>query len=379
VDLNTSFRSTRDVLEYVDAVFDHPERTRALVGVEADIPPHLPARDGQAGCVELWPLFTDPEKVEKQAWSAPVDQESEASGRKKLARALAREIRDQVANGSGIWDFDKARGAYYRPARYGDYLVLVRRRDATFEEIIRALKMEGVPVAGADRLKLDEHIVFDDLLALARFALFPSDDLSLAEILRSPFCDVPDFGEPHDLYHLAETGTRGRQSLWGTLQARKDTHPQWREAHDLLQETYVAAWLAVRRYDPTRPFDVWLRSIALNKCRDWSRRRAVRRVVRGVMGLDAPEATTVSDDTPTPEVRLDDLRRVADLKRALADLPDGLKAPLLLATLEGRSHAEIATILGVTPKAVETRIARARKKLSEVLARQAERRHLTPP
>lgn len=151
------------------------------------------------------------------------------------------------------------------------------------------------------------------------------------------------------------------------------------EAHDLLQETYVAAWLAVRRYDPTRPFDVWLRSIALNKCRDWSRRRAVRRVVRGVMGLDAPEATTVSDDTPTPEVRLDDLRRVADLQRALADLPDGLKAPLLLATLEGRSHAEIATILGVTPKAVETRIARARKKLSEVLARQAERRRLTPP
>ncbi len=151
------------------------------------------------------------------------------------------------------------------------------------------------------------------------------------------------------------------------------------EAHDLLQETYVAAWLAVRRYDPTRPFDVWLRSIALNKCRDWSRRRAVRRVVRGVMGLDAPEATTVSDDTPTPEVRLDDQRRVADLKRALADLPDGLKAPLLLATLEGRSHAEIATILGVTLKAVETRIARARKKLSEVLARHAERRRLTPP
>jgi len=141
------------------------------------------------------------------------------------------------------------------------------------------------------------------------------------------------------------------------------------EAHDLLQETYVAAWLAVRRYDPTRPF----------KCRDWSRRRAVRRVVRGVMGLDAPEATTVSDDTPTPEVRLDDQRRVADLKRALADLPDGLKAPLLLATLEGRSHAEIATILGVTLKAVETRIARARKKLSEVLARHAERRRLTPP
>ena len=140
------------------------------------------------------------------------------------------------------------------------------------------------------------------------------------------------------------------------------------EAHDVLQEAYASAWLAMRRYDPARPFDVWLRSIALNKCRDWSRRRAVRRVVRGVMGLEAPEAASVGDEAPSPETRLDDQLKARRLQRALSDLPDALKAPLLLAALEGRSHAEIASILGVTPKAVETRIARARKKLAEVMA-----------
>ncbi|MGV8928385.1 MAG: RNA polymerase sigma factor [Brevundimonas sp.] len=140
------------------------------------------------------------------------------------------------------------------------------------------------------------------------------------------------------------------------------------EAQDVLQEAYTSAWLAMRRYDPARPFDVWLRSIALNKCRDWSRRRAVRRVVRGVRGLDAPEATAVGDDAREPEARLDDQRKAADLQGALSDLPDALKAPLLLATLEGRSHAEIASILGITPKAVETRVARARHKLAEILA-----------
>lgn len=139
------------------------------------------------------------------------------------------------------------------------------------------------------------------------------------------------------------------------------------EAHDVLQEAYSSAWLAMRRYDPARPFDVWLRSIALNKCRDWSRRRAVRRIVRGVMGLDAPEATAVGDEAPMPEARLDDQRRAEALQSALSELPDTLKVPLLLATLDGRSHAEIATILRITPKAVETRIARARKKLAEVL------------
>lgn len=141
------------------------------------------------------------------------------------------------------------------------------------------------------------------------------------------------------------------------------------EAYDLLQETYAGAWLALRRYDPTRPFDVWLRSIALNKCRDWSRRRAVRRVVRGVMGLDTPEATAVGDDAPSPEARFDDQRRAQALQRALSGLPDSLKAPLLLATLEGRSHAEIAAIMGVTTKAVETRIARARKALANEMTR----------
>lgn len=140
------------------------------------------------------------------------------------------------------------------------------------------------------------------------------------------------------------------------------------EAHDVLQEAYASAWLAMRRYDPKRPFGAWLRSIALNKCRDWSRRRAVRRIVRGVIGLDAPEVAAVGDEAPAPEARLDDRRRAERLQRALSDLPDALKAPLLLATLEGRSHAEVADILRITPKAVETRIARARRKLAEALA-----------
>lgn len=139
------------------------------------------------------------------------------------------------------------------------------------------------------------------------------------------------------------------------------------EALDLTQETYAAAWLAIRRYDPRRPFGAWLRTIALNKCRDWGRRRRVRRVVRGVMGLDAPEARTVGDGMPTAEDRVDDRRRLQRLEAALRDLPHGQRAPLLLAVLEGRSHAEIGQILSLSSKAVELRIARARKALADRL------------
>lgn len=139
------------------------------------------------------------------------------------------------------------------------------------------------------------------------------------------------------------------------------------EAWDLVQETYASAWLAMRRYDSARAFPTWLRAIALNKCRDWGRKRTVRRVVRGVMGLDAPEAMAVGEDRPGPEARLDDQRRLAALDRALARLPDQLKAPLILSALEGYSHVDIARIVGATPKAVETRIARARARLAQIM------------
>ncbi|MDZ4111179.1 MAG: double-strand break repair helicase AddA [Brevundimonas sp.] len=243
VPLDTSFRSTEEVLAFVDAAFEGPERTRALVGVSGDIPTHHPARVGQHGSVDLWPLFRDPAAPDREAWNAPVDKEDARGGRKQLAQALARDIRKQVEAGTAVHDHRSSEGL--RPARWGDFLVLVRRRDALFEEIIRALKAEAVPVAGADRLKLSSHIVFDDLIAAARFALYPDDDLSLAEVLRSPFCDVSDFGDPHSLYPLADKEARAGRSLWRTLRERAGEQPQWGRAHDFLQ-----AALDARDRDP---------------------------------------------------------------------------------------------------------------------------------
>jgi ATP-dependent helicase/nuclease subunit A len=229
VDLALSWRSTPEVLGFVDAVFQPQRRTLALVGEDLGyVPPHQAMRAGHAGSIDLWPLFVDQPAPDPDAWD-PVDAEPASSGRKRLAADLAAEIRRQVQTGAGVHD---RRTGELRPAGYGDFLILVRRRDATFEEIIRALKSAGVPVAGADRLKLSSHIVFDDLIALGRFALFPGDELSLAGILRSPFCDVPDFGPADSLYELAGRDKRG--DLWRELQARADEHPAWRRARDLL-------------------------------------------------------------------------------------------------------------------------------------------------
>ena len=66
----------------------------------------------------------------------------------------------------------------------GDILVLVRQRGPLFEAIIRALKTADIPVAGADRLVLTEHIAVMDLMVLADALLLPQDDLAVATVLR---------------------------------------------------------------------------------------------------------------------------------------------------------------------------------------------------
>lgn len=139
------------------------------------------------------------------------------------------------------------------------------------------------------------------------------------------------------------------------------------ESYDLLQETYAAAWLAIRRYDPERSFETWLRAIAINKCRDWSRRRRVRRWLLGAVDLDAPQAMAAVDPTQDAYEDLVAAQTLARLDRAITDLPPQLKEPLLLTTIEARSHAEAAAMLGVTVKAIETRVARARRRLAQVL------------
>ncbi|NQE62507.1 double-strand break repair helicase AddA [Caulobacter sp. RHG1] len=245
VPLTVSYRSTREVLSFVDALFSDPDTREGVPPpVGQDLVRHELFRHGHPGCVDLWPLTRELPGEEREAWEAPVDSESERSANRRLAEAIAAETAAILQRGDAVFDKEIGR---HRAAHAGDILVLVRRRKVLFEEIIRALKRRGVPVAGADRLSLSSHIAFEDLLALGRFILFPDDDLTLAALLKTPFCALTD----DDVYALAK-GRRG--ALWAELQRRSEERPEWLAARTVLDWALTEG----RKRQPFEFFAGWL-------------------------------------------------------------------------------------------------------------------------
>ena len=183
-------------------------------------------------------------------------------------------------------------------------------------------------------------------------------------------------GEPSDSELAASAVAGDERAFTRLMQRHKDALYRFirrytgeaDEAYDLLQESFTAAWGALKRYDRARPFPTWLRSIALNKCRDWSRRRTVRRWLTHNDGLDGRSGQSLADGGPSPEAALGEKDELVRLDKAIAALPPGLKAPLILTALEGYSQDEAGRMLGLSAKAVELRVYRARKALSEALA-----------
>ncbi|MGR3494544.1 double-strand break repair helicase AddA [Citreimonas sp.] len=205
--LEYSFRSAEPILRLVDNTF-----TQAVAsGFTAD-QKHRAFKADMPGRVDLWPVVEKTADPEDGAWFEPVDRVSPRHHTVTLARRIARFIRTTIKDGTPIPD--GLGGA--RPARAGDFLILVQKRNRLFTEIIRAAKQEGLPIAGADRLKVMAELAVRDIIALLSFLSTPEDDLSLATALRSPLFGLSEA----QLYALAQG--RGQRYLWQALRERGD-------------------------------------------------------------------------------------------------------------------------------------------------------------
>ena len=163
---------------------------------------------------------------------------------------------------------------------------------------------------------------------------------------------------------FGELVRRHKDSLYRLLR-RYSGDPD--DAYEAAHEAFIAAWRALGRYDPARPFGAWLRTIAINKARDRGRRARVRRLLFGSKPLEESEAMDLADPADQADDELMARQRSRKLDRAIAGLPPQLKEPLLLTAFEGLSQQEAGELLRVSAKTIETRVYRARKILAERL------------
>lgn len=206
--LDYSFRSSPAILQLVDRVFEGADTAGFGDGQHIAFNADLPGR------VDLWPLVPKPETEEKPDWFDPLDRRSAEHQFRVLARAIAQQIKTMIDDQTLIPDSDGA-----RPVQPRDFLILVQRRSGIFPDIIRACKEVGLPIAGADRLKVGAEIAVRDLGALLSFLATPDDSLALATALRSPL-----FGwTEQELFTLAHY--RKDKYLWADLRKKGEVYP----------------------------------------------------------------------------------------------------------------------------------------------------------
>ncbi|MGB2533741.1 MAG: double-strand break repair helicase AddA [Candidatus Puniceispirillum sp.] len=199
--LSVSFRSTAPILGLVNGLI--PD----LDGIQ-DFVSHDLARHNKGGFVEVWPVIEASAEEENTEGFTPANIASTQGASALAASHLAQTLKSWIGNRPlPSSDNDHAP----RKVMAGDILILLRKRDVFFEQVLVALQEQGVAVAGADRMRLVDQIEIQDLLALGDVVLLPDDDLQLAALLKSPLFGISE----EQLFDLAHD--RGSHSLFRRL------------------------------------------------------------------------------------------------------------------------------------------------------------------
>lgn len=214
VGINRNFRSSPPILTVVDRVIEQlgPE----ALGLSASTVRHESSATGAPGRVVLWPLVpaTD-EDVEVPPDGGDSDGATDSGGEEGWIDSATRRVATRIAATVRGWIDHGIDG---EPVHPRDVMVLVRSRRDLASLLVSRLQANDVPVAGVDRLQLKTPIAVQDLLAAARFALQPLDNLTLASLLVSPL-----LGWTHAdlLEHGWRADAKGRSGpLWPHLRRR---------------------------------------------------------------------------------------------------------------------------------------------------------------
>lgn len=226
--LNRSFRSCKNILNTVDTV------NKQILGVLIDNEKieHIPNRKDSDGYVELLPLIKNIDDTTKDCFKPPVENVVAFNSSVEMASILAKKIR-HILDNEFIFAGKKDDKTFIRRIEPQDIMILVRKRKFA-GDITNALISAGIPISGQDKISLSDNIVVQDLISLLKFVLFNYDDLSLAEVLKSPLYNLND----DDLFTLCYD--RGGRTLFEQLSQNERYKNVYDDLTDLVEFSSTA-------------------------------------------------------------------------------------------------------------------------------------------
>jgi len=143
------------------------------------------------------------------------------------------------------------------------------------------------------------------------------------------------------------------------------------EAADLAQEAFLKAWRNLSSFQGESSFATWMYRLTTNVCLDYLRKQSRRQNISTAVSLDDEDSgwTEPADHSQDPQVHLEREERKRALTRALQELPEHHRRPLIMREVSGMSYQEIADALDTDLGTIKSRIARARERLRKILLR----------
>lgn len=141
----------------------------------------------------------------------------------------------------------------------------------------------------------------------------------------------------------------------------------WAEAEDLTQEAFLRAFRNLDLLADPSKFAPWLRRVAFGVCIDWVRTFRPH-LYRFELDADVDASLAAVTPDPSPLERIEREEVAQRVMRALAELPRRYRTPLTMYHIDGLSHEKVARALDVPVGTVRSLVARARRKLADVLA-----------
>ena len=184
--LNTSYRSTSEILTLVDKVFNQEDILKRLSFYDKKIE-HVCHRKDEIGHIEIWPL---------------IKKENDNNEKLLLAQKIANEISLLLANNVA---------PIHNRITENDIMILVRHRDIFIHYLITELHKKNLNVVGYDRFIITNHILIKDLISLGKILLVPENDFELVKVLKS---SIFNFSET-DIFNLCNN--RGENPVWNEL------------------------------------------------------------------------------------------------------------------------------------------------------------------